>query len=511
MALTLSAEQKNITKIFSDSAKYFIPPYQRPYSWEKDECSEFFDDLVNAYHKDKEEGYFLGNIILVNGIDKKDVYEVIDGQQRLSTITLFLKVLFHFDPKNRRLKNTIWIINDRTDDIIEKRLQTNIYIENEFDSLNKVLSLEYAYDYTTPNKDINLFEDNICFFFKKIQKFKDENNLTDFIDFFLFEVTMLPILSDDTTSDKAREKALKIFETINDRGKNLANADIFKSKLFSMAMQNAKEDDFVDRWKYFDTKCQDINYSIDRIFKIYTYIIRGQDGIKSSEIGLREFFMQKNYSPFKYNDYSLVLDNLFKIIDAIEFYNLHIFDTSNQNLSKWFQLINEYTNNYPKDVLFVYLCKYSLEDTKSIIDFSQSLVRYCYFRGSTTNVKYYIYNLAIKIMHDKSTSYFPDSLEDKKFSYLGKLYKGYGLLLAYLDKNTEVTYPYKILRTRDMTKFEYEDFSYYNKIGHTVAVDQNNKPLENISFSEWNDIKHEERQEILLIRLIDFFKDTYEH
>jgi hypothetical protein len=77
--------------------------------------------------------------------------------------------------------------------------------------------------------------------------------------------------------------------------------------------------------------------------------------------------------------------------------------------------------------------------------------------------------------------------------------------LAYLDKNTKVTYPYKILRTRDMTDFIYKNYSYYDKIGHTVAVDKNNKPLENISFIDWNNTKHKERQDILLDRYIDFF------
>ena len=90
MAIQLNAEQKYISKIFGDKTIYKIPPYQRAYSWGKDECEELFDDLVNAFLNNTDEGYFLGNIILSTSV--KDEFEVIDGQQRLTTITMLLKV-----------------------------------------------------------------------------------------------------------------------------------------------------------------------------------------------------------------------------------------------------------------------------------------------------------------------------------------------------------------------------------------------------------------------------------
>ena len=91
MALQLNAEQKYILKIFEDRTKYVIPPYQRAYSWTENECEELFEDLKNAYYTNKNEGYFLGNIIL--STTNRDEFEVIDGQQRLTTLIMFLKVL----------------------------------------------------------------------------------------------------------------------------------------------------------------------------------------------------------------------------------------------------------------------------------------------------------------------------------------------------------------------------------------------------------------------------------
>ena len=103
MSLTLNAEQKNISKIFDDKTKYVIPAYQRPYSWTKNECKELFEDLQTAYYENKKDGYFLGSLIL-STVDENE-YEVIDGQQRLTTLIMFLKVLYNFDNKNKKLKN----------------------------------------------------------------------------------------------------------------------------------------------------------------------------------------------------------------------------------------------------------------------------------------------------------------------------------------------------------------------------------------------------------------------
>ena len=101
MSLTLNAEQKNISKIFDDKTKYLIPAYQRPYSWTKNECKELFEDLETAYSENKKDGYFLGSLIL-STVDENE-YEVIDGQQRLTTLIMFLMGLYNFDNKNKKL------------------------------------------------------------------------------------------------------------------------------------------------------------------------------------------------------------------------------------------------------------------------------------------------------------------------------------------------------------------------------------------------------------------------
>ena len=69
-----------------------IPAYQRPYAWTVDQTSELFDDLYDFYFNEQDEGYFLGSIVLIKE-EAAPLAEVIDGQQRLTTLTILLATL----------------------------------------------------------------------------------------------------------------------------------------------------------------------------------------------------------------------------------------------------------------------------------------------------------------------------------------------------------------------------------------------------------------------------------
>lgn len=89
----LPLKEMSIEELFSGSEKtvYEIPIYQRNYAWEDDEISALVQDIYDAYRKDADRPYYIGTLVLYHKGD--DVYEVIDGQQRLTTIRLLLDVL----------------------------------------------------------------------------------------------------------------------------------------------------------------------------------------------------------------------------------------------------------------------------------------------------------------------------------------------------------------------------------------------------------------------------------
>lgn len=92
---SIKGEEYPLSKIFSSEFDYKIPSYQRPYSWTTQEAGILFDDLYDFYkNEDNEENYFLGSIVLIKE-DDLPKSEVIDGQQRLTTLTILLAVIAH--------------------------------------------------------------------------------------------------------------------------------------------------------------------------------------------------------------------------------------------------------------------------------------------------------------------------------------------------------------------------------------------------------------------------------
>jgi len=511
MALTLTAEQKTIYEIFSGNSKYIIPPYQRAYSWDKEQCSELFEDIKNAF-LNEEEGYFIGNIVIAKSSEEKEFLEVIDGQQRLITLTLFLKVLSEFDSENNALDDAIWVKDRRDRTKKEQRVQTRVFEDKDSVYLLEVLEKDSQHICNIKMK--NRFMKNICFFLVELEGIKESLKIENFANFILDKVTLLPIESTDTNQDKAREKALKIFETINNRGKPLNDSDIFKANLYSMALSKLEHKAFIDRWIQLDTECDNIQlkgFDIVRVFKIYSYIIRGLEKIESSEINLRDFFIKKDYSPFKTKTYNEVMDDLFEILTAIKFYEEIIIDTKiNNELSKWFQLIDIYTNSYPKDFLIVFLFK-NQNNSNKIENFSKSLVRYCYHEGSTTNIKFTIFRWTVDVMNDEWIVYYPKKYNVEAHEYLGRLYKGFGLLYSYLQNDIQAIYPYKIKRLRDVTKYKYLEYSYYDKIGHTVVTDIHGKVLEKqYDFNTFDEELYNQRINNIKDKFIEFFRNPNE-
>ena len=88
MPEAIKASEQNLDKVFCNDYMFEIPYYQRPYAWTTEEVGELLDDLLFAMDKDAEAPYFLGSIVLIKG-DSPDS-KVIDGQQRLTTLTILL-------------------------------------------------------------------------------------------------------------------------------------------------------------------------------------------------------------------------------------------------------------------------------------------------------------------------------------------------------------------------------------------------------------------------------------
>ena len=91
MPAKITATEQPLDTVFSKSYSFGIPRYQRPYSWRKEQVEDLLDDLMTAFGRDSEEPYFLGSVVLIE--DENPRSQVVDGQQRLTTLTMLFCVL----------------------------------------------------------------------------------------------------------------------------------------------------------------------------------------------------------------------------------------------------------------------------------------------------------------------------------------------------------------------------------------------------------------------------------
>jgi len=254
--------------------KFFVPPYQRPFAWEELQVSQLLSDIDNNLN---EEEYFLGTIVLSQKDDNK--LEIIDGQQRITTIVIFFAALKKFLEDERAIEK---IQNDYLSD----------YNEREKDNMPKLeLSLqdnEFFKDFiVNSNRDKETTKEShkrIKFAFelseKKIQKLLSNNNndiniLYDWKDFInqKLQVVVITVPTD--------ANAFTIFETLNDRGLELAQIDLVKNYLYSRAGNRLEEAQ--NSWFELITKIEEENLTLTYI-KHYWASINGFIRVKNKEL-----------------------------------------------------------------------------------------------------------------------------------------------------------------------------------------------------------------------------------
>lgn len=537
MALSLNAEQKSILKVFKIEEQYVIPPYQRPYSWEYEHCLQLYNDLMSAF-VDKED-YFIGNIIIAKDLSDDSHLELVDGQQRMLTMLLMLKVLSLFFPELSVFQDILTKKDIMEDETIDSpkifRIRSDIFEKNDNDEIKRVLkSTKEDFEKKLQQTSIRYFQlinsgryskiemTSLHFYYWFLSYNENNKDLKEFVNFLLKQVFLLPIELSGNTYEEANGKALTIFETINNRGMNLVDADIFKAKLFNKAKKIDESELFIQKWGEFTSQCEDLQLGVDDIFRYYSHIIRGRENLVSSEIKLRDFFTNKSYSPIEVMEYSDVINDLFKILAIMNSFNIIV--AENREISKWLQLIEEYTNLYPKYALVCY--KFFNEDKNEIhfVKFLKSLIRYVYYRGSTTTIKFEIYQIIKHLANGTPfDTYYQKDITPDYFNYLGRLKKGYSLLAYYID-NESMLNGYRIVKLinpsdcnqlkKENSQWETVDFNdITDSLGNYVVLNikspynKLDDRLESINCLALTPDYLNERNEILKNKLVDFFRE----
>lgn len=296
----LKPEELTIDELFN--GKYNIPIYQRPYSWGTKEVKQLLSDIDASFNlycsqtediDDDELIMFTGTLFIKFDKSVKNtynIYDIVDGQQRITTLTMLLMVLL----------NQLYIV-DSNDDIVND-IQKYLWKKNgkEIDKNLRVLSLGNI------DKDIMAELFDVLFQKKDIIKFANSklesnineveknllNNLIEIYSYFknfteedlynYFEYLKVNVRFISITIRTNLVKLFSIFESINSKGKPLEEIDLIKSYIF----QNIKESNYDEYLKKWGKLIQETNDNLTDYFTIY---IRANVKYYKSEIKLEQF------------------------------------------------------------------------------------------------------------------------------------------------------------------------------------------------------------------------------
>ncbi|GAA8643149.1 hypothetical protein HpBT327_13470 [Helicobacter pylori] len=231
----MKADATPLLKFIKDNQKnqLVIPIYQRVYSWEKEQCKELWDDIIKVGGDDKMDGHFIGSILYVlDGITHSDnALLIIDGQQRLTTITLLLTALRdHWSDKRKEIEDHYLINSDKDGD---KKFRL-ILSESDKDTLLSLIDK----DRRKPSEPSSKIVEN----FKLFEEWVSNTNELETI-FKGLEKLMIVYIA----LEKGKDDPQLIFESMNSKGIELTQTDLIRNYVV-METEVEKQECFYNKY-----------------------------------------------------------------------------------------------------------------------------------------------------------------------------------------------------------------------------------------------------------------------
>jgi len=406
--MKITCIDKEIRKVF-ETGYYHIPRFQRPYSWEKDHISEFWNDTI----AESETDYFIGSIVVYKKSD--ELFGVVDGQQRLTTITMILCALrdFYVDEGFENFARGVQPLIEKVDLNNEAKyvLQTETsypylqeYIQKfddpevEIDYGIEENNLKNGFDQINEyiNYELSLIKNN-----KQIRKDKIKTHIQNKLNEIRDKILKLKVIYIELDDE---DDAYVIFETMNTRGKDLSVGDLVKNYLTKhIKAKNKNVDITKDKWNTVRENIEGTVADID----IDTFLLHLW--LSKYEYTTIKTLFKKLKNTIKSTHAKLFLDNL--VEDSVTYRT--IFDAES---IKW----NRNELSLKKSLLNLYSFRVTVQ-TPMVL----SLMRE--YKGGNLRLKYALEGLeAIEHFH----YIFTAITSQRSSGGIGTMYSTYGRKLA---------------------------------------------------------------------------------
>ena len=250
MSKKISGAEYPLAKIFSSDFDYAIPSYQRPYAWTEVQAGDLFSDLYDFFVKEKDDTYFLGSIVLIKDEGKPNA-EVIDGQQRLTTLTILLAALTSYFSGDLRsdFENYLREPGRASQGLMPKPRLTLRERDRKFFAdyvqnlkFKELIALDPA---QLDNESQRNIRRNAELLLQKLDvSFKGATErLCEFGAFLVQRCFLVAV------STPSQQSAFRVFSVLNSRGLDLLPTDIIKSDIIGNIKSPDKQDDVTERWE----------------------------------------------------------------------------------------------------------------------------------------------------------------------------------------------------------------------------------------------------------------------
>lgn len=374
MPTTIEVNKQSVEALLGSgkSKPFVVPEYQRPYAWTDEQVETLFEDLwdftATSGGTEREGSYFLGSVVAYENEDGEQ--EIIDGQQRITSLFLLLRAIYTklvATPASERtaeannfigkIEPAIWRTNKLTGTVDYKNiLLTSRVVNNDGNEiLRSILETGCADENAKDN-----YSKNYHYFQELFDKHSTENPLMvyQFIYALLNQAILLPITAD------TQDTALTIFSTLNDRGLPLSDADIFKAKIYNQ-LESEDKKAFIERWKDLDEQATDANESIQQLFYYNMFYYRAlEQDTKTTTPGVRKYYatnkFERLYKP-ELIDTLFVILNLWKVVNKGEEIENEAW-SKNMKIKRTLDTLSSYPNEFWKYPVVIYYVCYRNEE-----------------------------------------------------------------------------------------------------------------------------------------------------
>lgn len=506
----LTVSKKTVAELLS-GGDYVIPDYQRPYSWDEEKCGVLWDDIVefsesktNSYDGDD---YFLGTIVICR--ENNGEIHVIDGQQRIISLMLLLRAFYaHLeempaDPKvdglKRQIEPCVWHV-DRIEHTVKDpeaiRIHSKVATEKDNDVFHEIMSTGKYLGNRTASK----YKRNFDKFREWCARYATDAPFQwhDLCVNIFTKCVLLPIECTDV------DAGLTIFNTLNDRGLELSDSDVFKAKIYQNKKTDKEKQEFIVQWRKLEQNAEDAGVSITDLFRYYSHYLRGKAKNEKKEVALRKFYAQKQnrYEEFNNAHSTKLIDDL--IILSELWINIHRYepiepikagDKESKEVTQYLHCLLRYPNEYWKYIVSVFYLKNRDSDQFGSIclQFLKKLVAFLYKkfieRPTVNAIKGPTYKACIGLCTHGSyefsgTLYESSESFRQRISTVHNSRVAFGLMLlhAYLNpKQTEIipaNFQIEHIFPKKWQSANYNGWDregadqYLNKFGNRIAIEK---------------------------------------